>query len=164
MKKTSLQFATAGFTLLEIIIVIIVMAIIGVVAMPQWQHVTINVNYEARRLLNDIRYTQALSMNGGQRYRWVKLSATSYQILNQAGTAIVLPSGGTQLTLTSGISFGALTNLPNNLVVFDSFGTPYIDTAIPGTTLGSTGSITLTGGGQSRTIQITPQTGCAILA
>ena len=118
---------------------------------------------EERRILNDIRYTQALSMATGQRYRWVRTSATTYQIINSAGTALILPSGSTQATLTSNVSFGAFTNLPNNLIAFDSTGTPYTDTGSPGTPLAATAIIPAVIGSNTRSIQVTPSTGYGAL-
>lgn len=152
-----------GFTLIELIIVVMVVGIISVTVMLQWPATSLNLNYEARRVLDDVRYTQALSMTTGLRYRWVKTSANTYQILNEAGTAIVLPSGGTQVTLSSGIVLGALGNLPNDLVAFSSLGSPYIDSTIPGTALAATASIPISGGGQTRIVQISPETGHGVL-
>src|SRR5436190_169268 len=140
---------TAGFTLIELVVVIAIIAILAVVALPRWQSGTTNVEYEVRRVLTDLRFAQLLSVTTGQRYRWVRNSATSYQILNQAGVAIVLPSGGAQWNLLTGESFGTFTNLPNNLIAFNTQGVPYTDAAIPGTALSATATIILTGGGIS---------------
>lgn len=154
---------TQGFTLVEFILVILLMSIISIAILPQWTATTLNVEFEARRILNDIRYTQALSMATGQRYRWVRTSATTYQIINSAGTALILPSGSTQATLTSNVSFGAFTNLPNNLIAFDSTGTPYTDTGSPGTPLAATAIIPAVIGSNTRSIQVTPSTGYGAL-
>ena len=149
-----------GFTVLELVVIIVIIGVIGFTLTPNTNtQVPIRVAYEARRVLNDIRYTQALSMASGQRYRWVLASSTSYQITNEAGTAITLPNGSTTLTLSSGVSFGSLTNLPSSLVAFDSQGVPYTNSSIPGTALGSTATIPVTSGGQTFSVSITPTTG-----
>lgn len=154
----------SGFTLIELVIVILLMGIISVTITLKWPATSLNLEFEARRLLYDIRYVQALSMVSGQRYRWVKISSTTYQLTNEAGTAVLLPSGSTQLTFTNGVMFGTLVNLPNSLVAFDSQGVPYSNSSIPGTVLSSTASIPLTVSGQTRVVQITAQTGYGILS
>lgn len=152
-----------GFSLLELVFVILVIAVLSVVVLPKWTATTTNVNYEARRLLSDVRYTQALSVTTGQRYRWVKLSATTYQITNEVGTPIILPSGTTQWTLTGGITIGTLTNLPSNLIAFNAEGVPYTTTGMPGTALAANALIPLSGGGTIRSVQISPETGYGVL-
>ena len=112
--------------------------------------------------MNDIRYTQQLSMTRGERYRLVITPATNaYKILNSAGTAITMPTGNATVTLKSGITFGALTYLPNNLIVFDCQGIPYTNTVAShgGTLLGNTATIPLTAGSLTKTVSISPETG-----
>ncbi|MDX1902416.1 MAG: GspH/FimT family pseudopilin [Gammaproteobacteria bacterium] len=149
----------AGFTLIELIIVIIIMSILATKAYFNWSSATINLASQANQIAADLRYAQTLSMTTGQRYRFVKMSSTTYQILNSAGTAIQLTSGGTTATLSSGITFGTLTNLPNNLVAFDGKGVPYTDTGSPGTALASTAVINLSAGSNTTTVSIVPETG-----
>lgn len=153
----------AGFSLIELVMVILIVGIIMVTVVPKWTGTATNVGYEAQRLLSDIRYAQGLSMTTGQRYRWVKTGSNTYQILNEAGSAITLPLGGTTLTFSSGVTFGTLTNLPSSLVAFSSVGAPYTTSTIPGTALASTASIPLTAAGQTRTVQISPQTGYGVV-
>lgn len=148
-----------GFTMIELIIVMLLIVILSVVVFPRYTTPVLNLNAEVQAVLNDIRYTQGLSMTTGQRYRWVRVSATSYQITNQSGTPITMPSGGTQVTLGGGVSFGAFSNLPNNLIAFDSAGVPYTDTGTPGTPLSVTGIVNLTSTAGSSNIQIVPTTG-----
>ncbi|EKD71877.1 MAG: hypothetical protein ACD_46C00080G0012 [uncultured bacterium] len=167
MKRISLnkQFITAhGFTLIELIFIVMIFGIIAINVVPLWTSTAIGLDVEARRILQDIRYVQALSVTTGERYRWVMLSSSSYAITNEAGSAIVLPSGGTTLTLTNGVTIGSLSNLPNNLIAFNSQGIPYIDSSIPGTALSATAGIPVTLGGQTRTISIAPQTGYGVLS
>jgi type II secretory pathway pseudopilin PulG len=156
--------AQSGFTVIQLVMVIIVISILFVSAAPSITPANMNLQYEASRILADIRYTQLLSKTCGQRYRLVKTAANTYQILNQSGTAMVMPQGVTTQTLTSGISFSSLTNLPNNLLAFGIDGSPYVDTGIPGTSLSGTATITLTNGSLTRNIQISPQTGYGVLA
>ena len=150
-----------GFTLIELIVTILLIAIIAVSVAPKWPVHSLSLSQEIRRILHDIRYTQTLSMFTGERYRWVQLSGNSYQIVNAAGIPVLLPTGSTILTLTNDVTFGSLINLPNNLIAFDRQGIPYINTGIPGTALSATALIPLLNGGQTHSVTITPQTGYA---
>jgi len=148
-----------GFTLLELVIILGILAIISVYVFSSLPNTTLSLSGQAQQLANDIRYTQSLAMTKGQRYRWVKKSSTTYQIQNNSGTPIILSQGNTTVTFGTGITFGTLTNLPNNLVNFDGRGTPYSDTASPGTALSSNATIPITAGGETHTITIAIETG-----
>lgn len=151
--------SSSGFSTIELVTVILIVGILAFVAVPDFVHTKIIAEYEARRVLNDIRYTQALSMATGQRYRWVRTSSTTYQITNQSGTPVTMPDGSTTASLSGGSTFGTLTNLPSNLIAFDSMGVPYTNTAIPGTPLGATATIPITGDTNTATVSITQSTG-----
>lgn len=150
-----------GFTIIELVIVILAVSILAAYAVYNWPSTVINIDAQAKQFADDIRLTQSLSMAQTTRYRIVKTSATTYQILDGAGSAITLPSGDTTETLSSDLSFGTWTNLTNNLIAFDGKGTPYLDATTPGTALsaGTTYSITIIGSGNMKTITITPITG-----
>jgi type II secretory pathway pseudopilin PulG len=143
--------------------VIMIASIMAVVVLTQWQGATLNVYGQAEQVANDIRYAQALSMTKGQRFYFNKVSNTTYQILDLAGTPITFASGGTTMTLNSGITFGSFTNLPGGLVAFNGEGIPYSNTSTPGTVLSSAASISLTGGGKTNTVIIAPTTGVTTL-
>lgn len=149
----------SGFTLLELVIVIIVLSIISTVVLFNWPGMTVNVGGQAQQLANDIRYTQALAMSKGQRYYLIKQSSTTYQIKSTSGSTVLLALGNTTMTLNSGITFGSFTNLPNNLIAFDGKGAPYTDTGSPGTALSSTATMALVSGSNTKTISISPETG-----
>lgn len=146
-----------GFTLIELVCVIVLLGILSVGVFISWPGTQINIVAQAQQIANDLRLTQSLSMTKNQRFRWVKTSSTTYQIVNGSGTAIINPLGSQTTTLNSGLSFGTMTNLPNNLVAFGGDGTPEID--VSGTDLSATATITITGGGRTATISINPQTG-----
>lgn len=149
-----------GFSLIELVITIVVISILAIFPFINWPGTTLNVTGQAQQFVTDVRYTQALAMSKAQRYRLViNPVSNSYQILNSAGTAVLLSSGSSTVTLSSGISFGTLSNLPNNMIVFDSNGIPYTDTGSPGTTLAANASIPLQSSDTTKTAVITPSTG-----
>lgn len=151
-----------GFTMIELIIVVIIAAILAVMIYARFPNKTSNVYAQAELLASDIRYTQMLAMSTGQRHRIVfNTTNNSYQILNSAGTAIIMPSGQTVTTLGSGIAFSATWSnlLPNKLINFDTRGVPYIDTASPGTMLAASATVQLVLSGTSVNVSISPYTG-----
>jgi prepilin-type N-terminal cleavage/methylation domain-containing protein len=156
----STEVQIKGFTLIELIIVIVVVSILAIIPFLNWPSSSISLDGQAQQLANDIRYAQSLSMTKAQRYRLViTTGSSSYQILNTAGTAVRFASGNTTVTLNSGISFGTLSNLPNSLIAFDGNGIPYTTTGSPGTALAANASIPLQSSGNTKTVVITPLTG-----
>lgn len=149
----------AGFSLIELIMVVIILGLLATGTYILWPGLALNLSAQASQISHAIHYAQSLSMSTGQRYRFVKLSATTYEVTDSSGNPIILPSGSTVITLNSGITFGTWVNLPNNLVAFDGIGKPYTDTGSPGTALSATASISLVAEGQTKTIQISPITG-----
>lgn len=157
IKPTSLN--QRGFTLIELAIVIIVIAIIGVVSFMKWTGTDINVGGQAKQLASDISYTQSLAMTKGVRYYLIITGTNTYQIRNASGSAQTLAMGNTTVTLNTGITFGSLTNLPNSLIAFDGKGAPYTTASSPGTTLSGTATIPLITSSSTRTVSIAPTTG-----
>lgn len=152
MKKTH------GFTIIELIVVISIVAILAAAPLIAVNSLNLNLGGQAKQIISDIRYTQSLAMTKGSRYRFRILSSTTYQVQDSSGTAVSL-NGSTTTTLNSGITFGTSTNLPNNLINFDTKGAPYTDTASPGTALASTASIVIRNSLTTLTMSISPSTG-----
>ena len=152
-----------GFTLVELVILMLVAVILLASITVLWPSSKINLEAQSYLLGNDIRYAQNLSMSRGERFRFVKLTSNSYRITDSTGTAVVLPFGGSTITFDTGISFGVITNLPNNLIVFDSKGVPYTDTASPGTRLADVAVINLVTMEHVKTISISPETGRVLM-
>lgn len=148
-----------GFSLIELVMVIAVMAIIGVVSFLQWTGTNINAGAQAKQLAADIAYTQSLAMTKGVRYYLIITGGNTYQVRNASGTAQAMALGNTTTTLGTGITFGSLTNLPNNLICFDGKGAPYTTSTTPGTALDATASIPLVTSSSTRTVSIAPTTG-----
>jgi MSHA pilin protein MshC len=150
----------SGFTLIELIMVMVMIGILAAVVAPRLASQSINLSAIAAQIATDIRYTQSLSMSQGQRYR-VNFTAGSYQITDINGVAIVYPRTGSNaaISVSPATLSGYNPPLANNYVAFDSKGVPYVDNISPGTALAANAVITLTAGGSTSTLTIAPETG-----
>lgn len=148
--------AEQGFSLPELIAVILISAILAVVALTQWSGSPINLAAQADQLASDIRYIQGFSTSHGQRYR-INFSADRYGFTNLSGTTpLNHPVTNTaQLILEQGTSLSA--TVP--FIAFDGVGAPYITATLPGTPLTTDAVVTLSSDGQSRSVRISPETG-----
>ena len=155
----------AGFTLIELVFILVIISILAVLPLFNWPGTVINLDAQSRLLADDLRYAQSLAMAKTERYRFVYTSSTTYQIQNSTGAAILFASGATTQTLNKDLTLGVTSTLPNNLVVFDGKGSPYSSTGSSGTALvaGSTYSFTVTDGTTIKNIVITPITGRIVI-
>ena len=143
-----------GFTLIELIMVMVVLGVVAAVATMRMSGTGLNVSAQAEQLASDIRYTQSLAMGRGQRFR-INFTAGTYQITDMSSVAQVHPGTG----LTAAVSLGSTVlsgYSPPNYLAFDSLGVPFTD---PTTALAAPMVLTLTGGGEAYTLRVVPQTG-----
>ncbi|MBF0175465.1 MAG: prepilin-type N-terminal cleavage/methylation domain-containing protein [Magnetococcales bacterium] len=126
-----------GFTLIELIMVIVVLGILSVHVMTRMSGNTMELRSKADQLAMDIRQTQAYSMsNTGVGDFSIQSTATdTYQIRNPVGTAL-------STTTLSGVT------LTNFALSFDGRGQPNAGV-----------TITLTMGTSTRTVQVVATTG-----
>jgi prepilin-type N-terminal cleavage/methylation domain-containing protein len=162
------QLRGHGFTLVELIVVMVILGILAAVFVPRSNNPAIILSTQAEQFAADIRYVQSLAMNQGwsgvsptaRRYR-VNFTATSYTLTDASGVAVTQP-GGTAgaISFAGGARISPLppANLPNSLIAFDGVGAPYTDaTAV--TPLAAVATISMVSGGSTRAIQIYPGTG-----
>ncbi len=147
-----------GFTLIQLVIVIIVISILAFSAMGRLADTGLSLSAQAQQLASDIRLAQSMAMTQGKRFG-IQINATptnTYVLVDQNGTANVThPVTGN----VQPIGLASTVTTTNTLIEFDGKGKPYTDTASPGTALAGLATITLTKNGQSVAVTIQNETG-----
>jgi prepilin-type N-terminal cleavage/methylation domain-containing protein len=162
MRRFERVTSVGGFTLMEILMVLVVAAIVAVIVLPRMENDPLLVATQAEQLAGDIRYVQSLSMSQGQRYLLRVLSSTTYELEVKGGAQIPHPTGvPSPITLGSAVTMSAVpttASCPSGCIGFDGQGIPYSDLTVS-TALASAATITLTGNSTIRIITVSPETG-----
>jgi prepilin-type N-terminal cleavage/methylation domain-containing protein len=141
---------TDGFTLVELIIVLIIIGIVAATAMVGWPGKSINIVAQTDLIVQDIRFTQSRAMaqaKSGERWR-ITFTGSSYTIADKNGTTIK------SVSLDSGLSFTG-NGFTGGYLAFDGMGAPYNGATL----MTATVSIVLSGGGLTQTISVSKNTG-----
>ncbi len=146
-----------GFSLIELVMIIVVLSVLTI-AFVKWPSSNATLYAQARKLASDLRYMQHLAQTQYTRYR-VNFTANSYTLTNLDSTQGVVQVANNQSTQTLPSGMTLTTNLPNGYIVFNEQGVPYINNQIPGTTLDSTATVTLSIVGATDVVSIYPSTG-----
>lgn len=158
------SIAKNGFSLVELVVIIVLVGLLVFSAIPRMAGPSLGLDAQAEQLAADIRYTQSLAMTRGDRFR-INLTAASYQITDSAGVNPQIHPGtsSTNPVLLKSVSLGNYNPpLINSYVAFDGRGIPY-SVFNSSTGLAGNAVITLTGGGATRNIVISPETGRVVL-
>ena len=149
-----------GFSLPELIAVIVIASVLAATALTKWSGSGINLAAQAERIASDIRYIQSYSATHDQRYR-INFLSDRYGFTNLTGvTALLHPVANTaQVMLENGVTL----TTTHTYLAFDGLGAPYTAATVPGTALASTAIVTLTSGGTSRTVRVSPETGRVVV-
>ena len=160
-----------GFTLIELVMVIVLIGILAVIAAPKLGNITsTNAGAFTDKLRADVRYAQNLAMTRNARTR-VNFSTTSYSVLsspsgtcNPFTTDVDPATGGPySVTLDTGSYAGIALTLPAmTCLEYDSLGQPYNCTGLGNVCSTNSGGMTVTVNGNAvpaGNITITAQTG-----
>lgn len=146
--------APHGFTLIELVVVLVLLGIVAAMVGVRLSASTSNLGAVADQLASDIRYAQSLAQTRAQRH-CVNLAANGYTVTNNnCVTAVNLPASANPVTLAPGVTLATT----NALLSFNTLGQPFTDAAATAP-LAAPAVITLSAGGQSQTVRVTPVTG-----
>lgn len=157
-----------GFTLGELVVVLMLVSILGFLALPRLSQNTLELSGQAEQVASDTRYAQSLSMTrgaalGSQGRYCIFFTATGYQFRHNGNsyatpctTAVIHPATGSSAAIVLSGTAVSTANLTGNYVEFDTKGQPTSFTAPA-----ANATITLTATGGPRTVVISPVTGKA---
>jgi prepilin-type N-terminal cleavage/methylation domain-containing protein len=147
---TRASLPQAGFTLLELVAVLLLLAILSTSLFLRWSPGKSTLNAQANQLAASLRHAQSLALAQGRSLRFDVQSAASYAITDGA-TTITDPQGLVQsYTLANGVT------LAGNDLDFDSLGRP-IDAG--NNLIAVVETWILTADGATVTISVSPLTG-----
>jgi prepilin-type N-terminal cleavage/methylation domain-containing protein len=158
------KIATAGFTIIELIMVIVIIGILAVVAMPRFDSFNeIKLHSAVKKVISDIRYTQQLAISRHTDYR-VSFSGNTYDV-RRVSDSVYATSPFTRGNLT--VNFNTDTQYKGITISNPNFaGTTGLRFNWQGNPMGSTGTNLATAGqvtfsyqGNSLTVSVEPGTG-----
>jgi len=146
-----------GFTILEIVAVLLLLSILATVAGTRFSTSAIELQATVDRLKGHIRYAQSRAMNS-ETHWGINLPGDRYSLFNNDNVANIVRLPGEkedEIALPSGYAVTAGT------LVFDTWGTPFTDAAAAAANKQSvTRAFTVTApSGESAQISIEPNTG-----
>ncbi len=161
--------SSRGFTLLEVVVVLVLLGILTAVAMARMDTGSANVSARSEAIKSHLRYAQMRAMNFGPLYEDQHVwgvnfpTASTYYIFHcnsttctPASSHVLAPGEETVVVNMSGdgVSVGGTPMI----VAFDRFGRPFSDASLA-TALNANLTITASYGSYSDSITIIPESG-----
>ena len=166
------QSMNRGFTLVELVVVLLLVAILAFFVAPRLSQNTLELSSQAEQVATDVRYAQTLSMTrgaalGNQGRYCIFFTATGYQFRHNNNSyatpctiAVTHPATGSSaaivLSSSTAVSTTNITNATGNYIEFDTKGQP-TSFAAPA----SNAKVTLNATGGPREVVVSPVTGKA---
>jgi len=168
--RYGLRGISAGFTVVEILIVVVIMTIVAAMVMPLiTSAASMQIRSAANMITADLEYAKSMAISRGQRFSVVfDKAAESYSIEDQGGTVISHPVKKGFDYVIDFRNDGRLDKVDivdvdfdtTSEVKFDYLGSPYNGN---GTPLNS-GVVSLQAGGTTATVTVEPVTGFISIA
>ena len=142
--------AQHGFTLIELVMVMVIIGVLAAMAAPRLSITDTSVHAQAAQMARDIRHVQMLAMTGGQTLTFQSLGG-SYRCIDSTATLITDPA--TQQPFNQTFANGVNASAGN--LNFDSLGRPVAGGAL----VSAMTTFTVSGGGQNATLNVSPVSG-----
>ena len=115
-----------GFTLIELVTVIIILAVIGVIIAPKFSNDGFKESADLTNFLVNIKFVRGKSMvEGGGWNIQINLASKNYGIYNNQGSLAELPNGSKNpVKVNQSISYISSDTLTDNKIYFNNLGQP----------------------------------------
>jgi len=149
-------FRQQGFTLIELVIVLMLLGIMSAIALPRWAPADTTVSAQANRLARDLRHVQSMAMQQGRTLTLDIQTAATYRAADSGSITVTDPATQQPFTIA----------MDNNVTVsgidtdFDSLGRPVASSTL----LATPRIFTVTGNTTVATVTVSPVTGFIVVS